>query len=37
MFAPDVDRADGGFAHKESKESCSKTSLVSQHVFPYFI
>jgi hypothetical protein len=33
MFAPDVDRADCGFPHKESKASCSKTSLVSHDVF----
>ncbi len=33
MFAPDVNRADWGFPHKESKGSCSKTSLVSQTCF----
>jgi hypothetical protein len=33
MFAPDVNRADCGFPHKESKGSCSKTSLVSQSCF----
>jgi hypothetical protein len=33
MFAPDVDRAACGFPHKESKGSCSKTSLVSQTCF----
>jgi len=37
MFAPDVNRADCGFPHKESKGSCSKTSLVSHDALPYFI
>jgi len=27
LFAPDVNRADCGSPHKESKRSCSKTSL----------
>jgi hypothetical protein len=33
MFAPDVNRADCGFPHNQSKGSCSKTALVSQTSF----